>query len=100
MRKIHLVIAISAVFSMQHVLAADDMSDRKGPCADVVKACFAAGYARKSEDKRFWFDCMNPILLGKTVKGVNLDPNTVKMCRANKIEELKKELSDLQAVSD
>jgi hypothetical protein len=67
-------------------------------CSLIAKACKKAGFERKSEDKAFWMDCMKPILLGKTVENVTVDANDVKACRDKKIEEMQKELAELQAV--
>lgn len=69
-------------------------------CATVAMACKAAGYTQaEGSDKMFWQDCMQPILLGKTVAGVTVDPDTVKACRVKKISELKNEVKKLENVS-
>lgn len=68
-------------------------------CEAIANACLGAGYARTEiTGKRFWHDCMKPILLGQTVATVTTDPTMVQTCRAHKIEELKKELQELQQV--
>lgn len=99
MCKIRFFLVLMSILSMQAVLADDMMSDSK-PCVAVAKACKRAGYARQEgSGKRFWMDCMKPLLLGQTVKGVNLDADTAKSCRSNKIDRMKKELDELQNVS-
>lgn len=88
---------LSLVFLIQPVFALDDDSDDK-PCATVVKSCLDAGYTRSNNEpnKKFWQDCMKPLLLGKTVEGVTLDPAVAKDCRVNKIEKMKQEIKELQ----
>jgi hypothetical protein len=99
MRKSHLALILATTFLSQAAFADTDIdmdSDSK-PCAKIAKSCLDAGYTREAAvDKRFWQDCMKPVILGRTVDGVNLDTDTVKMCRADKIAKLKKELLELQ----
>ncbi|MDR3477441.1 MAG: hypothetical protein P4M14_05350 [Gammaproteobacteria bacterium] len=102
MRKIHVLLAMIAIFSTQIVFADEgqDMMSVSKSCATVAHACKKAGFEReKGAHKKFWVDCMKPVVLGKTVKGVSVDEATVKACRADKIEEMQKELKDLQAAS-
>jgi len=76
---------------------ADDMSSGSKPCKSIVKACLDAGYKRSAgEGKYFWKDCMEPILLGKTVAKVSVDTAAVKACRADKIKELAQQLDALK----
>lgn len=96
MRKIYFVVALTAMFSMQTSFANHSMES--SACGAVAKACVNAGFAKKEHGKKFWSDCMKPIILGQSVKGVNIDPATVKTCRTDKIAELQKELSQLQSV--
>jgi hypothetical protein len=104
MRKIHLVfLLLISVFSMPSVFAEEQnnrsLADTK-PCATIAHACVAAGFSeRKTADKQFWQNCMRPILLGQTVQNVTVDSATVKACRANKIDSLKKELIALEKAS-
>lgn len=96
MRKIRILLMLAATLSIQASFA-DDMSPRSRDCATIAKACVGAGYVRaENANKKFWQDCMNPILLGKVVEGVTIDPGVVKACRDDKIKDLQKELSDLQ----
>jgi len=73
-------------------------NDNSKPCKKVAEACVKAGYAKKGEKGRFWFDCMKPIIMNKSVKGVTVDPKDVQACRQHKIEKLQKDLEDLQSV--
>jgi len=100
MRKIHLTLLLAATLLTQPVFADQDMtppdSDSK-PCIVIAKACLVAGYTRGgSAGKMFWKDCMKPVALGQTVHGITIDANTVKMCRADKIAKLKRELEEFQ----
>ena len=100
MRQIHLLI-LAFVLCIQPVFADDTMmsSDSK-PCAAIAKACLNAGYSRnENEGKKFWVDCMKPTILGKNVKGVNVDSSTVKSCLMDKVNQLKQELTDFENAS-
>lgn len=81
-------------------MSSHKMSDKNGPCKAIAQACSAAGFERgKTPDKRFWKDCMQPILTGQSVKGVNVDPSAVKECRSKKIDKMKKEIKHLENAS-
>jgi len=96
MHKIHILFGLAVVLFTQTVFAEDMSADSK-PCAMIAKACLKAGYVRKdTQDKKFWLDCMKPIILGKTVADVNIDPAIVKACRVDKINQHRKELKELQ----
>lgn len=100
MRKIITTIILLAAGSVQPVLADDFSSMSVGSdqaCDTIAKKCLAAGYEQREDaDKKFWMDCMKPILLGKTVNGVTIEPATTKACLMNKIEKLKQELAEMQ----
>ncbi len=99
MRKIRIALILSALLLAQPIFA-DDMSDNDSrPCAAIAKACVAAGFTRHSENKSFWQDCMRPVLMGQTVTGVTVDSATVKSCRTDKIDKLKKMIQELQNAS-
>lgn len=96
MRKTHFALIITGLFLMNPAFADRDMTSDSKPCAAIAKACLDAGYSQESTSKTFWSDCMRPLLLNKSVTDVNLDASTVKMCRADKIAQLKRELEDLK----
>lgn len=99
MRKIYGVLALAALFATQPIFADDmDVMPEGKACTAIAKACKDAGFAVKDEHKKFWKDCMRPVVLGKTVSGVKVDSDTVKKCQVQKEEQLKKELKDLQDV--
>tara|TARA_R110000868_G_scaffold48766_1_gene157900 strand:- start:1124 stop:1426 length:303 start_codon:yes stop_codon:yes gene_type:complete len=100
MRKIQIIstviITIIAVVSMQQVLA-----DSVNNCDKIAEICLSSGYVKHdSANKGIWKDCMKPVLLGKTVESVTLDPAIVKACRSQKISELQVELKELMSVKD
>ena len=103
MRKVRLFLMVAAICSTQLVFADNEaqyMSSDNGPCGTVAKTCLDAGFTRsETTDKKFWFDCMKPIMLGKTVQGVTIDAAVAKDCRVKKINEMKKELKELQKVA-
>lgn len=102
MSKVRIVLASLAVLAAQQVFAntSSNMSATSSdsrPCLAIAKACKAAGYSRKGDaNNRFWGNCMKPLLLGQTVKGVSIDAATVKSCRTDKIQRMKQELKDLR----
>ncbi|OAI48024.1 hypothetical protein AYO45_05355 [Gammaproteobacteria bacterium SCGC AG-212-F23] len=97
MRKIMMIAFVAATLLTQQVFADDMDSVESKPCGVIAKACLAAGYARTEEkSKKFWKDCMKPVILGKTVQGVTVDAATVKACQAKKVEQLQNDLQDLQ----
>src|SRR5258708_6927695 len=102
MNKIRIVLVLVALLSAQQIFA-DDAQDMSGdaaagkPCAPIANACMTAGFGRmEAAGKRFWMDCMKPVIMGQSVSGVTVDPAMVKACRSYKIDEMKKELKELQ----
>ncbi len=98
MRKIHTLIILAAILPAQSLFAhGQGKAIQSKPCAMIASACSKAGFSENGH-KKFWFNCMKPVLLGKTVKGVTVDPAVIKACRTNKIGEHQKELLQLQKV--
>ena len=85
---------LMAVIASQQVFADNDSRS----CQTVAQACKAAGYTgeRNNESKKFWQDCMKPILQGQTVNGVTVDPTAVQTCRTDKIAEMRKKAAELE----
>ena len=102
MHKFRSVLMIVALVVTQQVFADDAMSaDSSGnkTCDAIAKTCLAAGFVKtESATKGIWGDCMEPVILGKAVAGVTVEPADVKSCRAHKIEKLKMELKEFQKV--
>ena len=105
MRKMRIILSLLALVLTQSVFADEGMmmgGDR--PCAAVARACMDAGYGKKMgmgmgmKGNGFWMECMKPIMMGQSVKGVNVDAATAKSCREHRIEEMQKDLKDLQSV--
>lgn len=97
MKKLCIAIALTTFLASSSFACcgkSGDMMD--SPCGAVAKACKAAGFDKKSNGKKFWMDCMKPLLLGKEVKGVAVDAAQVKACREKKIDRMQKEIKILQ----
>ena len=92
MRKIRVLFVLAAILLTQQVFASEGKS-----CATIADACLTAGFDRtETPGKNLWLNCMKPIILGQTISGVTVKPAVVQACRVHKIEELKKELKELQ----
>lgn len=92
---------IVAVFLATQMAYAMDMSTDSKDCAAIAKVCTHAGFSQKSTaHKKFWLDCMKPVILGQAVKGVTVDATVVKACRTDKISQLQEELKELQSASE
>lgn len=89
---------LAAILTTQQVFADDAGMPSDGkPCSVIAHACLAAGFVKgESETKGIWRDCMKPVILGKSVSGVSVNPAVAKACRVDKIKELKRELEELQ----
>lgn len=96
MCKIRNILMLVAILTTSQVFADDFDSDSQA-CSTIAKACLQGGFDRAAtSDKRFWQDCMKPIILGKAVSGITIDPTVVKTCRTDKIKQLKMELDQLE----
>lgn len=99
MKGIYKICLLSAVFLIQPAFAHDDDEGLDKSCANIAKACVDAGYKRSSdENKKFWHDCLKPVLMGKTVEGVKIDAAEVKACRSSKIEKMKHEIKEFEGI--
>ncbi|HWU43561.1 MAG TPA: hypothetical protein VN132_08990 [Bdellovibrio sp.] len=69
-------------------------ADQKGdhPCHKIEAACESAGFIKKhhNEKKGLYLDCMQPILAGNKVAGVNVADSDVAACKEKKAEHHKK----------
>lgn len=96
MRKIYFMSCLFSLVLTQSAFASTMPWNSDGSaCMSVASACRAAGFDRNNQ---FWMHCMQPIILGKTVKGVSVDEKIVTNCRADKIARMKKELAELESV--
>lgn len=57
------------------------------PCAIVMSACEAAGYYQGggAVHKGIWSDCMDVVMKGKVVPGLNVDPNVLSACNGRPV---------------
>lgn len=94
------VFVLAMLLTTSHVFADTvdmSMNPNDKACANIAKACVAGGFNRQDyPTKRFWQDCMKPVLMNQEVVDITIDPKVAAACRAVKIDELKAELSDLQ----
>lgn len=98
MKKLLGLTALSTILCTSLVFACGpNDSDDSSACGTIAKACKSAGFTRGG-DKKFWHDCMHPLLIGQSVKDVTIDPGQVKACRDKKIGDLQDELKELQNV--
>ena len=100
MLKFRATLIFIALFATSYAFADMGMMSESGKaCGTIADACKAAGFSDSdSAGKRFWQDCMEPIIMGKTVANVIIDAPIANTCRHDKIAELKKELQKLQKV--
>ena len=64
-------IILASLLASQAVFA--DMSAEDKSCEPIVKACLDAGFGGAGGGaKQFWMDCMEPLILGKTVAKTNV----------------------------
>lgn len=70
-------------------------------CKVIAKACSKAGFKRKEgSGKEFWTNCMKPVIMGQSVKGINIPADQIKACRDAKIAAMQEELKELQTVGN
>ncbi len=99
MHKYLIALAIFALFLANNSFAFDKNDPAFKKCSIIVDACKNAGFNSDDDsNKSFWFGCMKPVLLGQSVKDVNVDAKDVKECRKAKITKMEKELEELKAV--
>lgn len=62
------------------------------PCQQIKSACESAGFVKgdHKEKKGLYKDCMQPVLQGQSVAGVNVGADVVAACKAKKAEHQKK----------
>jgi hypothetical protein len=102
MRTFRNILILTAMLATQQA-AAEMISGMPGDtdsnkdCETISQACLVAGFVQgDSPDKGIWKDCMKPIILGKTVSNVTIDPAVAKACRLKKIEKDKAEIEEFQ----
>jgi maleate cis-trans isomerase len=92
------LIALSTILLMQSAFADETANTIAAKqCEAIARACVSAGYVEKnSTDKEFWQDCMKPVLMGQTVKGVNSTSAQAAGCKALKIQNMENELQEFK----
>lgn len=100
MYKKYIIFTLSTLLTTQSFANLDISSQRSKDCHMIAKACVKAGYISKKLHHRFWQDCMKPILTGEKVRGIRIESSVANDCRVDKIKELKRDLHDLEKISD
>ena len=70
---------------------AAEPNEANHPCKSIIAACKAAGFVKGEykEHKGLWKDCVDPIVGGQTVTGVNVPADEVTACKAKMAEHKK-----------
>lgn len=98
MRKVFILLVFSLGL-MNQVFANNMTMNRHEPksCQMIAHACMSAGFKRNGgTGHNFWFDCMKPVVMGKSVSGVRVSPNTVMSCRKAKMAMMHKEMKEMK----
>jgi hypothetical protein len=61
--------------------------EEANPCKTISSACKAEGYTKQGKEKNLQKDCMQRILSGQTVQGVQVDATDVQACEARRREQ-------------
>ena len=93
------IIVVSGIVAVAGGLWAADSAPSTPPhpggsCRQIVQACEAAGYAKgahRSDGKGLYLDCLDPILDGKPVDGLTVDPAVVSDCQAKRAKRRAKQ---------
>jgi len=66
-----------------------------GPCQKIIEACKGANFVKGEwkEGTGLYKDCFDPILAGKSVPNVSVDPATVSACNEVRAKRKNKEKS-------
>lgn len=93
MKKLLILIGASIALSL---LINSAFADAKRPCKPLMIACKAAGFKRggEAQGKGMWKNCMEPILTGQTVPGVNVNMSAADMqaCKTNATAMMQKHM--------
>lgn len=78
-----LVLFANSVFAADAATTAN-ATTATHPCKPIITACKAAGFFKggKNQGKGLFVNCLKPILDGKAVAGVVVNPTDVPACKA------------------
>lgn len=73
---------------MQNTFAAESTEQRDSPCIKIMDACKSAGYNKSSstDKKSLSKNCIQPLLNGQKVEGVNVNQSDIEACKIKKTE--------------
>lgn len=53
------------------------------PCKTIAEACMSAGVIQRGESRQVILEkCVKPVVSGRGVAGVNVDPSVIQACKA------------------
>jgi len=90
-----LILASALVLGTVGMAHAGDMGGKSprpmhdGPCKAIAEACHKAGFERRhhgKDGKGLMADCMKPVMSGKSVAGVAIDPISLDSCKKQHAE--------------
>lgn len=71
-----------------------------GPCKNIQTACVSAGFTREGgKGKSLWKDCVKPVLTGKTVANVTVDPSDLQACKKKVANRMQKTAAEIMGTS-
>lgn len=76
----------------------DEAPPKSGPCKKIHEACESAGFAKgkHKEGKGIMWDCMKPLMDGKTVEGVSVTAEDLEACKAAKGQRMQKKMDRME----
>jgi hypothetical protein len=91
MQKIFRCLASFSLLFFAHVGLANNPPPKppaEQPCRAIEDACKKAGFKKhgNKEGQGLWKQCMSPILEGKSVLGVTVDPKDIVACQLKQSE--------------
>ncbi len=82
-----LALGLLLTFSTTQLLAEEASDHPDGPCIKILEACKAAGYNKSlNTQKSLSKQCLQPLINGQKVEGVNINSSDLEACRSKKAE--------------
>lgn len=84
----HVIFTSMILITMRNSFAAEPTEQRDSPCIKIMDACKSAGYNKSSstDKKSLSKNCIQPLLNGQRVEGVNVDQSYLEACKLKKNE--------------
>lgn len=83
-----LILTSAFLFSIPYSVVGEATEQRDSPCIKIMDACKFAGFnkASSTEKKSLSKDCIQPLLNGLKVEGVNVNQSDLEACKVKKNE--------------